>query len=164
MNISECLALRQSQSLTRVPASMYVGAVYEKMEAEAIHHLAVYKNEELIGLVDQDSLLKAVMLSPKNFQSLQAQDIMRGSLPVLAADCQLEDVLTEFQQQGIKALPCYDDRGELSMITQTDILRALEQILNGHHSHIESAEIKGELFMANPLVQRIMASLSSIGI
>ena len=163
MKLKECIDFEIKRAIISVPSETLLRPVYDLMKKENVHHIAVIDGDKFLGLVDYDGILNAVMLSPRNFEALKASDVMKDKLPLLEEEVTLENVVMAFKEAPTRALP-FSYQGRVALITHSDFLAALGSILDGHQSKLESAEAKGELFMANPVVQRLMRILSDIGI
>ncbi|SMF14055.1 CBS domain-containing protein [Pseudobacteriovorax antillogorgiicola] len=164
MLVKDCIDFSKKKSLVSVESDENIQFVYELMKKEGIHHAAVLRNGDLVGLVDYDAILNAVMLSPQHFNSLQAQDIMKTGLHAVDGESTLDNLVLAFNQKTVRALPYYEEGRLVSLVTQTDLLQILSALLKRDQSILDEAEAKGELFMANPVVQRVMNALSGLGI
>ena len=164
MKLKDCIKMDAAERANVASGDDAVQRVYETMKSSNRQSIAVLDGEKFLGVVDYDSILNAVMLSPKNFPALTAQDVLKVNAKHLNEDSGLEDVVTGFQEAGTRALPYFQGETFVRLVSQADLLEALTKVLEGDQSIFEDAEAKGELFMANPVVQRIMATLSDIGI
>lgn len=164
MKLKDYVASLKQIKVHSVTVDTHVSDIYDVMRASDLNYLAVLKSGDFVGLIDQMGLLNGIMLSPQHFNSLEAKDIMKTSLPMLDEDKTLDDLLTSMKSRRVVAVP-YNEGGHLKyLFSQDDLVAILDQILNEDQGLFSEAEAKGELFMANPVVQKIMATLSDVGI
>lgn len=164
MNIKRCIPWDQKKPLVYVSNDESITSIYELMQKHSINHIGVKKDNHFIGLIDQATILHTVMKYPRNFDSLEAKDIVKKDLPILNKSSSLDDLIEGMQSRGVNALPYYEKGECKTLITRSDLVLILKDVLYEHQSLFENVEAKGELFMANPLVQKIMATLDDLGI
>ncbi len=165
MKLSDYVAKLKHIQVHSVTVDTHISDIYEVMRVSDVRYLAVLRAGDFVGLIDQMSLLNGIMLSPQHFNSLEAKDIMKTSVPILDESHTLDDLLHSMKSRKVVAVPYYE-AGELKyLFSQEDLVLMLEGIFNEHQEGLfTDAEAKSELFMANPIVQKIMATLSDVGI
>ena len=165
MLLTEYLANKgQRRELATVTVDAHISSIYEEMRERRVKVICVTNQGDFVGLVDQMSLLNGIMLSPQHFNSLEAKDIMKTSIPVLKDSDEVEDLIEAMKKRQVDAIPFYQSGKLVYLFTQDDLMNILDQLLAEHHGLLAQAEAKGEIFMANPLVQKIMNTLSDVGI
>ncbi len=150
--------------LISVNDDSHVSFIYEVMKSNHVHHVAVMQADRYVGIVDQEALLDAIMISPQNFNSLEAADIMRKNLPHISPNDKVEDLLEQMRDRDVQALPYFEDGRCRTLITRTDLLRLINQQLFEDEGLVDQAVAKGEVAMANPVVRRLLGTLSDLGI
>lgn len=164
MILRDCVKFDQNNTPLGVAQDMPIQDIYEKMKGEGVKAIPVIDGQAFLGFVDLEGILNAVMLSHANFTVLKAKDLLKKNDISLQADSPLVEVLESFKASTAAALPMYDGDRFVKLLSQADLLTALAHILEKDQNLFEEAEAKGELFMANPLVQRLMSTLSDLGI
>ena len=150
--------------LISVSDDAHVSFIYEVMKSHRVHHVAVLQAQRYVGIVDQEALLDAIMISPQNFNSLEAADIMRKNLPHISSDSKVEEVLELMRDRDVQALPYFEGGHCHTLITRTDLLRLINDQLFEEEGLVDQAIAKGEIAMANPVVRRLLGTLSDLGI
>lgn len=167
MKLAELLR-DKNLNLFYVNTDAHITFIYDVMKSNRVHHLAVMKGPNFLGLIDQESLLDAIMISPQNFNSLEANDIMRRHIPPVLPDHSVEDVVKVMKEKNLQALPYFDEHNACqTLITRTDLLRLVHDKLidfDPDTSILEKAKQKGDMAMVNPVVRKIVNMLSDIGI
>jgi len=168
MTLAELLKNRPKK-LISVSMDANITFIYEVMKTNRIHHIAVMRDRTFMGFVDQEALLEAIMISPLNFNSLEAHDIMRRHIPAVLPEHTLEDVIQIMKEKNLPAVPYLVDGTCETLITRTDILRLVNQNFLGsaatqNSDFLNQAMQKSDLAMSNPVVARIIKLLSDIGI
>ncbi|MFW7377212.1 MAG: HPP family protein [Oligoflexus sp.] len=167
MILAELLKDRQ-RKLISVGRDAHISFIYEVMKSNRIHHLAVINDHTFLGLVDQEAILDAIMISPLNFNSLEAQDIMRRHIPAVLPEHSIEDVVKLMKEKNLPALPYMVNGKCETLITRTDILKLVyEHALNVSDEGgdlLDKAIQRSDLAMTNPVVHRVTKLLADIGI
>lgn len=113
-----------------------LATVREIFEQLKFHHLPVVEDNQLVGLVSDRDLLKA--LSPhlgsvaetsRDLATLnkRVHQVMRRQLVTLPADAQLMDAVRLFNRTGVSCIPIVDEqRRPLGILTWRDVMRALD--------------------------------------
>jgi len=113
----------------------------EMMREHNIHHLPVVdKRGQLVGIVVEEDLLHA-QPSPATTLSiyeihgllskLQLKDIMQRPVHTINSDCPLEEAARIMLSLDIGCLPVVDHDKLVGIITDTDIFRALVELMGG---------------------------------
>lgn len=164
MEIADVVGKNQIR-LICVEAHTHTNAIYDQMKAYDTDHVVVMEGKDAVGIIDRRGLLDAIMISPLDFNYLEAKDIMTRDLPRLDWGSPIETAASLMQTKRVNALPLYHDGECIGLITKSDLLRALLKSSVDQGSHlVENAKAKSELVMSNPLIQKIAAMLSDVGI
>jgi predicted transcriptional regulator len=163
MQLKEIMA-DKPKSLVYVANDAHIAFIYDVMKSNQVHHIAVLHHNSFLGLIDQEALLDAIMISPQNFNSLEAKDIMRRHIPTVNADNTVEDVVTVMRDKNLPAVPYFEDGRCQTLITRTDLLRLVNEKVLEHENVLDRARHRSELAMTNPLVRKITSMLADIGI
>lgn len=156
---------RKPTSFIAVSDDTQLNAVYDAMRAHKVKQIAVSKGGSVVGVIDYESLLDAVMISPFDYNYLDAKDIMKKDLPVLTADTDLEEVIDLMIKAGVSALPYVGADGSKGLVSRSDMLNGVDDIiLSESHSILESVKTKSETAISNPIIQKMFKLLSDIGI
>ena len=151
--------------LVSVSEDAHFGFIYDVMKSNKVQHVAVLREQSFLGLVHQESLLDAIMVSPHGFERIKAKDIMICNLPQVGPETLVEDIVHMMRDNQQTALPYIENSECKTLITRTDLLKLTSDRLTEEDPNIiEQAIIKGEVAMVNPLLQKIMNLLSDIGI
>lgn len=167
MKLADLLKDKKNK-LVSVTYDANISFIYEVMKAHRVHHIAVMQGQTFMGLIDQEALLDSILISPLNFNSLEAQDIMRRNVPSVSPENTIEDVVKLMKEKNLPAIPYMEDGHCKTLITRTDILRLVYEYLHDNQADegdiIDKALQKSELMMTNPVLLRTTKLLSDIGI
>lgn len=155
---------RNPERLIAVSDDTQLNAVYDTMRASKMKQIAVTKGDQVVGIIDYENLLDAVMLSPLDYNYLDAKDVMKKGLPVVTANSSVEEVIDLMIKIGVSALP-YVGGGMKGLVSRADLLSGIDAfVTSGPHGIIESVKTKSEIAISNTLVQKVFKLLSDIGI
>jgi acetoin utilization protein AcuB len=113
-----------------------LATVREIFERLKFHHLPVVEDRQLVGLVSDRDLLKA--LSPhlgsvaetsRDLATLnkRVHQVMRRQLVTLPTDAELTEAIRVFNRDGVSCIPIVDEqRRPLGILTWRDVMRALD--------------------------------------
>ncbi|NRA66634.1 MAG: CBS domain-containing protein [Pseudobacteriovorax sp.] len=164
MQLSDYVAKIDKPETKSIPIESTLGEIYDLMSVEGLQYVAVERNGNFAGVIGLMSILKGIMVSPQTFNKLEARDLLVTKVPVLTEKNSVEDLIDALKEKKTKAVP-YVVQGKFHcLLTQEDLLNLLRDLLEQDHGILEDVEAKGEIFMANPLVQKVMKTLSDIGI
>lgn len=126
--------------ITIAPKSNFPEAM-RLMRDNGIHRLPVVEGGELVGIVVEEDLLSnqpspATTLSVFEVYSLldrlRVEQIMTSPVVVVSPDCPLEEAARALIEHQIGALPVMDGDELVGIITETDIFKAMVEVLGGH--------------------------------
>lgn len=138
-----------------------------QMAQHHVHHLAVTENNDPIGILsDRDILFRWVrgpFVTRDEFDNLPIHPLVRTHLPVVTEKTSLSETLGWMRNLGTSALLSYNSSKHWSIITETDLLLALDSMVkNKNWRHELIAETESEL--ASPLVQKLVENLVQMGL
>ncbi len=140
------------------------------MQTEHTYHLVVTHNGQIKGVIsdrDLDALGTSrhgadAMADPLVASLLPASTELRDeAAPTLNEDSDLQDALLLMHRHGVSALPLLRNGQLVGLITESDVLRLITATLA--QQPLEPAA-KGQVLLANPLVQNLMNLLAEAGI
>ena len=125
--------MRVNQYMTASPISIGVDedydSAFEIMETKDLHHLPVVNHSgEIVGILTRRDL----QLAARFFHEAPAEvaEVMHAPVVTIAQDAKLEEASERMMVQRIGCLPVVDDNRELTgMLTETDLFRALNELL-----------------------------------
>jgi acetoin utilization protein AcuB len=113
------------------PASMAAPQALGFMEEHKIRRLPVVEDRLLVGLVTQGDLMKALGPYPSMWRrlKLKVSDVMKVDPVSVSPEDTLEAVARLMMDRKIGGIPVVEDRVPVGMITESDVFRALCEIL-----------------------------------
>ena len=125
--------MRVNQYMSASPLSISVsedyGAAFDIMQTRDLHHLPVVNARgEVVGIVARRDL----QLAARFFHEAQAEvaDVMHAPVLTIASDADLATAAERMAEERIGCLPVVDgDRHLVGMLTETDLFRALRDLL-----------------------------------
>ncbi len=141
------------------------GRALKLMVESGVHHLPVMEGERIVGLVSYKDLLERLVSegSLRDFQFIHVARIMREDVLVVNEGTEIREVLHEMREKKLGALPVIRDGKLTGIVTESDMLRIMERLLDTPPRETRLVE-KGESLLSNPLVQRVVYQLSEMGI
>lgn len=153
------------QRLITVAPETSVKRAFEMMRESKIHHLVVVKEGACVGMITAKELLTEAGASDwfGAGRTVAVGEIMRMAVPIIDETTDIKTALAQMIENGVTALPM-TVRGKVTgIITETDMLRLMEKLLE-KRSSLSDAISRGEAAISSPLVQNLMKSLSDAGI
>lgn len=104
------------------------------MVAKKLRHVPVLENGELVAIVSQRDLFKAMLSSAMGYgdkiekaylHSVQVKKIMTYPVVTVAPDTSVGEAADLMLHKGIGCLPVIDGAKLVGMVTKTDLLRCL---------------------------------------
>jgi CBS domain-containing protein len=137
----------------------------KSMSKFKIHHLLVFEATKFVGIVsDRDILFHAVSLGGTKFiAELTVGKVMRKDLPTVSEATEVQRAFALMQEAQSDALPILSGDTITGVVTQTDMMHALEHLLRKRHKE-ETLLAQEDSILVNPLSQRLIQMLSEIGI
>jgi acetoin utilization protein AcuB len=130
--------------MTRSPATIHsdalVRGVVDMMRTRKIRHLPVVDREgHLVGIVT-DRNLRQVIFDPAiqerlgdlagTLNSLTVRDVMTWGVITVRAETQIREAARVMRERKVGALPVVDGERVVGMLTETDVLRAFQEVLD----------------------------------
>ncbi len=137
------------------------------MAKNQLHHLVVTENDHPIGVLNDRDVFyhwgRGAFLTRSDFESFPIETITRTHLPIVTKKTTLSEVVRWMKNLGTSALLSQTNDNQWSIITESDLLMALDQILE-KKQWPEQLLAEGESQLASPLVQKLMEMLGQMGI
>lgn len=103
-------------------------AAFEIMERKDLHHLPVVNSDgQVVGILTRRDL----QLAARYFHEMPAEvsEVMHAPVVTIAPDANLSTAADLMTEDRIGGLPVVDGRHLVGMITETDLFRALKNLL-----------------------------------
>jgi len=129
-----------------------------------IHHLVVAQSDQILGVLSDRSVLEAQF--KRGFASLaelKAGEALDTGIGTVDERVEVRQALRALLDRGDSALLVRDHERVAAIVTETDLLRALDRILH-HRSVLESLKGQVEGFLAEPVVRFLTKILGDSGI
>lgn len=136
------------------------------MRRAKIHHLPVVNKEKVLGLLTDRDILDRIDPGgqPVLDTGLTVGALMARNVPVIHEDTAVDEALDLMLQHKLSGLPLVREGKVVGIVTEHDMLRALQVILKQRPTDLEGVVVRGEAFIANPWVQSLSRILAEIGI
>lgn len=134
------------------------------MRERDIHHLIVVDQGQVVGVISDRNIFETAEFGGNAVtfpEGAQVQDAMR-SVPPVNEKTDIAEAISLIRDHKISALPLSQEGKITGIVTETDLLRMMERLLTDAEE-LDAAD-KSQLYMSNPLVQRLMKLLSEAGI
>jgi acetoin utilization protein AcuB len=130
--------------MTRAPATIHsdalVRGVVDMMQKRKIRHLPVVDREgHLVGIVT-DRNLRQVIFDPAiqdrlgdlagALNTLTVRDVMTWGVITVRPEAQIREAARVMRERKVGALPVVDGERVVGMLTETDVLRAFQDVLD----------------------------------
>ena len=111
--------------------------VQDLMATKTLRHVPVVENGELVAIVSQRDLFKAMMSSTMGYgekaqqaylRSVRVKEIMSAPVVTVASDTALGEAAALMVQKGVGCLPVVDGSTLVGIVTKTDLLRYLRSL------------------------------------
>jgi CBS domain-containing protein len=111
--------------------------VQDLMATNILRHVPVVENGELVAIVSQRDLFKAMMSSTMGYgekaqqaylRSVRVKEIMSSPVVTVAPDTALGEAASLMVQMGVGCLPVVDGSTLVGIVTKTDLLRYLHSL------------------------------------
>ncbi len=101
----------------------------EKMAKKNIGCLVITKDKKPYGMLTERDLLKKVLAVQKNNEEVKVEDVMHVPLTTVNQDISIIKACELLQQKSFRRLPVTKDGKLIGIVTETDLTRALRNIL-----------------------------------
>lgn len=165
MNIPE--RTQSSIPLVTIDRKASCREALELMMKHHIHHLAVTENNDPIGILnDRDIFFRWVKGSFNTrfeFDNTPIETVIRSHLPIANEKTTLSEVLDWMNNSGTSAILAKKEPNDWRIITESDLLNALDFVLKKKDWH-QRLIFQGEKQLASPVVQKLLETLTQMGI
>jgi CBS domain-containing protein len=123
-----------STEVTVVDRNDDLSQVEDRMVAKKLRHVPVVENGELVAIVSQRDLFKAMMSSTMGYgekaqkaylHSVRVKEMMTYPVVTVTPDTAVGEAANLMLRKGIGCLPVMDGATLVGIITKTDLLRCL---------------------------------------
>jgi CBS domain-containing protein len=166
MKVNEAkLGSWSKRSLVTVDFPTPIEQAVEKMKEANIHHLIVLKEDRYIGMVSAADIMSVYGGANwyGNSRSITVGEVTRFGAPIVTENADIKTALSAMLKNGLTAVPIERDGQVCDIITETDLLRLMDSLLEKHHALAQVLN-KGESLLANPFSQKLMKALADAGI
>lgn len=156
---------RQSQKeLVEIDAEAPLSQALAAMTRHRVHHLIVKRNQAILGVTSYRSFLECQL--HRGFVSLaelRVNEALDEEVPRVDVHFDLRQALRVVLDKNHSALLVHDGGEVVGLVTTTDLLRALDRLLQ-EPTVAESVQSRIESFLALPLVQAISRLVGEAGV
>ena len=126
-----------STEVTVVDRNDDLSQVEDLMVAKKLRHVPVVENGELVAIVSQRDLFKAMMSSTMGYgekaqkaylHSVRVKEIMTDPVVTVAPDTAVGEAAALMLNRGIGCLPVLDGTQLVGIVTKTDLLRYVHSL------------------------------------
>lgn len=126
-----------STEVTVVDRNDDLSHVEDLMVANKLRHVPVVENGELVAIVSQRDLFKAMMSSTMGYgekaqkaylHSVRVKEIMTDPVVTVAPDTAVGEAAALMLNKGIGCLPVLDGTQLVGIVTKTDLLRYVHSL------------------------------------
>ena len=152
-------SLRANPTLT-VDLKDEVVTCLETMKIYNIHHVIVVENGELLGVLDDLTMLRAILEHfSEEFLELEVFDLPLKKVPIVSLTTPIGDAINEMIEGGEDLLVLVGQNQSYQLFTSKDVLHLLDEILNSSES--APSLISGR-FSYTPLWHSIVKTIGDI--
>ncbi|MCC6277553.1 MAG: CBS domain-containing protein [Oligoflexia bacterium] len=117
-----------SKTVFKISPKEDVRSAQDLMRQEVIHHLLVYEDGQLVGLLSHLDLELAEQIKKKFKQTTPApkitvSDVMTRNPLVIEARTPMKDALKQMQEKRFRSLPVIKGGQIVGILTETDVLK-----------------------------------------
>ena len=153
------------RAVLTISSEASVSEALNLMSHEHVHHLVVLKDKEYFGLVSARDLLYGG--DGHNWYGsttkITVGQTLRTLTPPISERTDIRAALSLMLQNGVTALPVIKDGAVFDIVTETDLLRLIEKLVDDRHQK-NNLVSKGEAALAHPSAQRLVHALGEMGI
>lgn len=134
------------------------------MQTHDIHHLVVCPDQnDVQGVIsDRDIFSRGVIAGDQfTFSSTTVAEVMHPITHPIIESMTLQQILTNFREWHVSALPVVRGGKLVGIITENDLLRVFGRLM-AHDE--EDPPAWGQIILAHPLCQSAMRMLDTVGI
>jgi len=95
-----------------------------------IGSLVVAKNDDIVGILTQTDVMKAIALE-KNLEATFVEDVMNKKVTTIDYEKTVEDAVDVMMEKRIKRLPVTKDGKLVGIITASDIITVEPKLITG---------------------------------
>lgn len=138
---------------------------FNRMREEESHHLVVERGGDIVGIVsDRDLLFKGMPLHGEVLNPmLTVFEVMTPLPKLLSEDSSVDEALSLMLKYRTDALPVIRHGDFVQIVTQEDLLRILTKVLHDGPT-LREARDRGQVAMANPVIQNVLNLVAEMGI
>ena len=141
-----------------------VAQALQRMRAIGIHHLVVTKDDVYTGMVSDRLIWEKAFREESNSLDLSktVADVMAPSIPAATEETDVLALIDIMKDHTFSALPMAQDGVITGVMTDRDALAILRELII--EKDVGALESFTEVALAHPVVQKVMQSLSDLGI
>ncbi len=138
---------------------------FNRMREEDTHYLVVERGGDIVGIVsDRDLLFKGIPLHGEVLNPMiTVAEVMTPLPQLLTEDTSADEALELMVKMRTDALPVVRHGDVVQIVTQGDLLRVLTRLMQNGPTY-DGAKERGQVAMANPVVQNVMNLVAEMGI
>lgn len=118
-----------SSDVAVVASSENVKAAAEFMASKDISCLVVIDDDSVVGIFTERDLLKRIIAAKRNPARTRMKEVMSSPVVTVPPDCSVLSARRLLEKTSIRRLVVVDDENLCGVITQTDILKTIKNML-----------------------------------
>ncbi len=111
--------------LVKVDAEFPIGAVTEILYRNNIGAVLVMRDDELLGVLSDRGIVRAMALNPQGVRTLPAERAMKPRQHEAAPSTTLEEAMQIMTTHRVRYLPVFEARKLVGIISIGDVVKAL---------------------------------------
>ena len=124
LKVKDLILAKRDKKFISVQVGDSVKSVLKMMKELDISQLPVTQKEDIVGSVTESTILEFILSNPMENSEKVVSDIMAPPFPKVKVDLAVKD-LNKYISKNVPAVIVQDISGELTILTQYDIIQAL---------------------------------------
>ncbi len=124
LKVRDLIALKQDKRFLSVNSSDSVRQAFKMMKEHDISQMPVLENGEMVGSVTETEVLKFLLENPLQHSEESVSHVMGKPFPLVDEELPFRQ-LSKYLNKEIQAVVAKDTAGELHVLTQYDVIRAV---------------------------------------
>jgi PAS domain S-box-containing protein len=155
-----------SRAVSEIQTGASVAMAAKLMNIGKISSIVVMKDDDVVGVFTQRDILKKVVARRKDPKSIKVEEVMSSPAVNVLPSYSVFSASRTMEKMNIRRLVIMEDNAVCGVVTQTDIFRAVEDMLHTEEekqrrlleestSCIFSVDLQGVITYVNPAFSRL---------